>query len=564
VKIKRGSTSVRRLIFIGDSSSTTGAGLPNLTSASAGLNCWYYAGDLANDVQMPLVPATLGSFTPGGFVAVDNTNLPGWYELGIENAALDGGNEVAIMLKGAANMVPVNIYIELDSVNYQDAAAFGLSKFADIETDTQNIQSRLPTALSGGRMDSSVGAYQSSLAPLQPTVAGRTLGVGTAGEIEIVNLVEELAASALVANDTVDTITQNVLQGQINPNAVAGSLAKYIQIIKRANTVVEGTVTAATTPTTTSFSTNLTYPTQAFAHSVLMFDSGLVIDQNSPILTYNNTNGQITLEEALTSAPVVGNTFIIIPASHVHSIAGIVAGLMGQAGSTSTYDAGDLGYLVAQLYSMIQADGSGGWQWEASSLILAPSGGGGGGTGTGARTVNITVQLSGAPVQGAKVRLTKAGETYLGTTNVSGVATFNIDDGSWIVSITSPNTTFAGAVLAVSGTVNQTYSVTAIAITPSSPGNVTGYWLVLGANGLPETGVTMSMQAVSTEHGSTGLAIDTATRTAVSDAVGVAQFSDLTPGVRYQAWRGTGAKVYVTIPADSDPIVELNSLLGSP
>jgi hypothetical protein len=178
--------------------------------------------------------------------------------------------------------------------------------------------------------------------------------------------------------------------------------------------------------------------------------------------------------------------------------------------------------------------------------------------------VNITVQLSGTPVQGAKVRLTKAGETYLGTTNVSGIATFNIDDGSWIVSITSPNTTFAGAVLAVSGTVNQTYSLTAIAISPSSPGNVTGYWLVLGANGLPETGVTMSMQAVSTEHGSTGLAIDTATRTAVSDAVGVAQFSDLTPGVRYQAWRGTGAKVYVTIPADSDPIVELNSLLGSP
>jgi hypothetical protein len=524
VKIKRGSTSVRRLIFIGDSSSTTGAGLPNLTSASAGLNCWYYAGDMANDVQMPLVPATLGSFTPGGFVAVDNTNLPGWYELGIENAALDGGNEVAIMLKGAANMAPVNLYIELDTVDYQ-TNAFGA---------------------------------------LRPTTAGRTLGVGTSGQVEAVNLVEELAASALTANDTTDSIIQAVLQGQIDPNAVPGSLAKHIQIIKRANTVVEGTVTAATTPTTTSFSTNLTYPTQAFEHSVLMFDSGLVIDQNSPILTYNNTNGQITLEEALTSAPVVGNTFIIIPASHVHSIAAIVAGVMGQAGSTSSYDAGDLGYLVAQLYSMIQSDGSGGWQWEASSLSLAPSGGGGGGTGTGARTVNITVQLSGAPVQGAKVRLTKAGETYLGTTNVSGIATFNIDDGSWIVSITSPNTTFAGAVLAVSGTVNQTYSVTAIAITPSSPGNVTGYWLVLGANGLPETGVTMSMQAVSTEHGSTGLAIDTATRTAVSDAVGVAQFSDLTPGVRYQAWRGTGAKVYVTIPADSDPIVELNSLLGSP
>ena len=36
----------------------------------------------------------------------------------------------------------------------------------DIEVDTQDIQSRLPAALSDGRMDASVGAYQSGLAPL--------------------------------------------------------------------------------------------------------------------------------------------------------------------------------------------------------------------------------------------------------------------------------------------------------------------------------------------------------------------------------------------------------------
>jgi len=500
VKIKRGSTSVRRLIFIADSSSTTGAGLPNLTSASAGLNCWYYAGDLANDVQMPLVPATLGSFTPGGFVAVDNTNLPGWYELGIENAALDGGNEVAIMLKGAANMAPVNIYIELDSVNYQDATAFGLSKFSDIETDTQNIQSRLPTALSGGRMDSSVGAYQTGLAPLQPTTAGRTLDVSVNGgagidwsNVENPTHVNVLAGTVINGIDGVE-FPGNFDKLLIEPTGhVTSSVDKINNNTITASAIQGGAITAA------------------------KFAAG-AIDANAL-----NADAAAEIANAVNSLQV-----------------------------------------LVDVLTMINGSGTALAKWSTNALSLAPTGGGGGGTGTGARTVNITVQLSGAAVQGAKVRLTKAGETYLGTTNVSGIATFNIDDGSWIVSITSPNTTFAGAVLAVSGTVNQTYSLTAIAITPSSPGNVTGYWLVLGANGLPETGVTMSMQAVSTEHGSTGLAIDTATRTAVSDAVGVAQFSDLTPGVRYQAWRGTGAKVYVTIPADSDPIVELNSLLGSP
>ena len=79
MKLKRGSTSVRRLIFIADSSSTTGAGLASLTYNSSGLVAYYFAGDLSNEVQITLATATLGSYTSGGFVAVDNTNMPGWY-----------------------------------------------------------------------------------------------------------------------------------------------------------------------------------------------------------------------------------------------------------------------------------------------------------------------------------------------------------------------------------------------------------------------------------------------------------------------------------------------------
>ena len=124
----RGSTSQRRFIFIADTSSSTGAGLANLTHNSAGLVGYYIAGDLNNEVQITLVTATLGTFASGGFVAVDNTNMPGWYEVGIPDAALDGGNQVAIQYRGATNMVPVNVYIELDAVDYQDATAFGLSR----------------------------------------------------------------------------------------------------------------------------------------------------------------------------------------------------------------------------------------------------------------------------------------------------------------------------------------------------------------------------------------------------------------------------------------------------
>lgn len=52
----------------------------------------------------------------------------------------------------------------------------------DIIADTNDIQSRLPAALVSGRMDSSVGGYQTGQAPLQPTTAGRTLDVSAGGE----------------------------------------------------------------------------------------------------------------------------------------------------------------------------------------------------------------------------------------------------------------------------------------------------------------------------------------------------------------------------------------------
>lgn len=220
--------------------------------------------------------------------------------------------------------------------------------------------------------------------------------------------------------------------------------------------------------------------------------------------------------------------------------------------------------VLVDLVTMITGSGTPNAKWTASALSLAPTGGGGGGTGTGARTVTITVLLAGAPVEGARVRLTKAAETYVGSTNVSGQITFNVDDGSWVVGIGSPNATFGGAVLVVSANQTQTYTLTAISITPSGPGGVTGYWLCLGVNGLPESGVTMSMQATAVPHGSTGLAIDTGTRTTTSNGAGVAQFTDLTPGIRYACQRGTGQVVYVTIPEDAIGTLELNSLLGSP
>ena len=151
-KFKGGLTSVSLPVFIADTSSTTGGGLSGVTSASSGLVLEYRrAGQSTWTSVTPQAGKTLGSYLSGGIVA--DGSLSGAYEVDFPDAAFaSNARMVLCRIRGVANMLAVLIEIELDAVDYQDAAAFGLSKFADIETDTQDIQSRLPAALVDGRI----------------------------------------------------------------------------------------------------------------------------------------------------------------------------------------------------------------------------------------------------------------------------------------------------------------------------------------------------------------------------------------------------------------------------
>jgi hypothetical protein len=125
-------------------------------------------------------------------------------------------------------------------------------------------------------------------------------------------------------------------------HTTAGSFGKLIDLLRKANMVVEGTVLASPTPTTTTFNVSgLNYPTGAFEHAVLFFaDDATLAEQNSPILTFvNNGNGTqtIVLEEARTAAPIAGDTIFIDATSHVHAIVDIQAGLATSSGVTSAF-----------------------------------------------------------------------------------------------------------------------------------------------------------------------------------------------------------------------------------
>lgn len=120
-----GTTSEILEVFIQDSSKADGSGLTGLTNTSAGLTCYYHRNTAAASVQVNLVTMTVGTFTASGFKEIDSTGLPGEYQLCLPDAVYAAGaTSVSCILKGATNMAPLPIEIQLitGNLNNLDAA----------------------------------------------------------------------------------------------------------------------------------------------------------------------------------------------------------------------------------------------------------------------------------------------------------------------------------------------------------------------------------------------------------------------------------------------------------
>lgn len=148
LQIKVASTSQTVNVFIQNSSSTTGAGLAGLAFDSAGLTA-YYALPRAAPVSITLatLAAVTSGFSSGGFKELDATNMPGWYRFDIPDAALASGRFVGIHLKGATNMAPLPLEIELTAWNNQDAVRGGMTALPNAAADAAG---GLPISDAGG------------------------------------------------------------------------------------------------------------------------------------------------------------------------------------------------------------------------------------------------------------------------------------------------------------------------------------------------------------------------------------------------------------------------------
>ena len=161
--------------------------------------------------------------------------------------------------------------------------------------------------------------------------------------------------------------------------------------------------------------------------------------------------------------------------------------------------------------------------------------------GRGARVVTITIDNGTGPVVGAVVAIYAAGISVTKTTNGSGVVKFALNDGDYDVIIEKNGYEIAIESLTVSGATSDTYSLTALEITPpASPLLATGIGIVYDETETPEANVPVSIQKTA-GPGIDGNILDTKIRTFYSDESGVVTIPRLRRGATYAIWRGAEA-----------------------
>src|ERR1035437_4327858 len=257
LSIQVASTSQTINVFIQDSSSLTGEGLAGLAYNSDSLTAYYALPKAAGAViTLVTLAAITTAWSSGGFKEIDATNMPGWYRLDIPDAALASGRFVSIPLKGATNMAPLPIEVELTGWNNQDAVHGGMTALPNVAAGASG---GLPLAVdASGRVDVLKGNGTSPTArDLGATLGVAGAGLTALGDTRIGNL--DAAVSGVAAAVWAVSVRTLSSFGTLVADAATAVWAAATRTLS----AFAFTVTAATVSDKTGYSLSTAPPTAA-------------------------------------------------------------------------------------------------------------------------------------------------------------------------------------------------------------------------------------------------------------------------------------------------------------
>ena len=231
-KIAAGTTSLSAPIFVANATTPT-TGLGSLVYNTANLVGEYRRQGASSWTSISLATGTLGTWSSGGWSA--DGNLTGAYEVGIPNAALASGAAWAVVrYYGAANMVPVQLYFELDAVNYQSATGFVSSVPAVVGNVGGNVVGSVGSVT--GAVGSVTGNVGGSVASVTGNVGGNVVGstAGVTGNVggNVTGSVGSISEITFPSNFSALVIDSNGymrLAGPFKINAASGFSFRMVQ-----------------------------------------------------------------------------------------------------------------------------------------------------------------------------------------------------------------------------------------------------------------------------------------------------------------------------------------------
>ena len=356
---KRGQGSIVLRVKILNSSVATGAGLTGLSSASSGLIISTIADSEATATAYTVAASnvetvtTLGTFaapTAGKcrFREVDATNHKGVYEIQLADARYNVSNAKSLLVSvlGATNAAETDVVIPLRDLDPFDAVRAGLTALPNVASGSAGaiITSGTGTAqlsVSGGKASANMveiagQTVTAATAVTFPASISSLTAEGVRSELAVelgridTTIGSRLSSAGYTTPPTSGAIADAVWDEAYNQHTTAGTFGKLMDILRKANYVTDGSVAAGGTPTTTVFRTDLTEPNGTFDNQTLLFVSGALTGQSTPIETYSVTNGTITVGDPLTAAPTAGDAFVILP-DHVNPLGEIADAVLDDA-----------------------------------------------------------------------------------------------------------------------------------------------------------------------------------------------------------------------------------------
>lgn len=218
---------------------------------------------------------------------------------------------------------------------------------------------------------------------------------------------------------------------------------------------------------------------------------------------------------------------------------------------------------LADLAAMITGSGTADAKFDTVALSNAP--GGGGLTGPFTRTITVIDAADDSPIEAAKVRLYRTGETETKPTDADGETSFTTEAATFSYAVTANGYGGASGTIVISADSATTIEIelTATAVTPpTDPALSAIEVLCLNANFAATAGIDIDFRMSAVATGDQNRAHPGAKKTVTSNGSGIARFEG-PQGAVIEWKRGTGQQ-WTAVTLDNDSVTNVTSLIGSP